>query len=523
MIIDSFYLLFKSNADDLIKGNKAVEKSTKELGENLKNTAEEASKIGQQYVKMVEGATQALTALVSFRAIAGGIFNAANTNSNLAVQSKLIGQSVVDIKAYGAAVEAAGGSAEGFSSHLDGLFKQFSEMGLKLPAAGMILEKYRQQLKQAGGDVAQQEMIFQRLGISDVGLKSLLLMSDEEFEKSTMQQKELALNTEKGASIAREYAKEWTNTTTALNSVFTSIGTDVLPIFTSFNKMLQEFFGYLKDHERLAEGVFAGAATGVTLLSGAIISKLIPALAGVSAAAAPYLAVITAGVAIPNLAIAGGEALGHQINKWRGVGDSNGVIHRGAQGNQSLVGNDLAFWMSKGYSREQSAAWLAAAQAESGNNPRAVGDGGRAMGLFQWHPDRRAAIKAATGIDVATASHSEQLEAAAWEAENRGDAARIKSATSASSAAAIHTQFFERPFDIAGESVKRGQLAMSIANSTPVGAVGGGAGKTISVKTGDINVHTAATDASGIASDLSRELSTQLSMAIANLDDGVNK
>jgi hypothetical protein len=45
----------------------------------------------------------------------------------------------------------------------------------------------------------------------------------------------------------------------------------------------------------------------------------------------------------------------------------------------------------------------------------AIGDHGEAYGTSQWHEVRRAAILAATGIDVKTAIHADQLRAIKWE------------------------------------------------------------------------------------------------------------
>ena len=58
----------------------------------------------------------------------------------------------------------------------------------------------------------------------------------------------------------------------------------------------------------------------------------------------------------------------------------------------SLTGNyaeiDKAL-QKAGYSKNKRAAILATVEAESSGNPNAIGDGGLAIGLFQWHPDRQ--------------------------------------------------------------------------------------------------------------------------------------
>lgn len=49
-----------------------------------------------------------------------------------------------------------------------------------------------------------------------------------------------------------------------------------------------------------------------------------------------------------------------------------------------------AFYSSRGYAPHQAAALAANAQAESKGSTTIKGDGGKAVGIFQWHPDRQA-------------------------------------------------------------------------------------------------------------------------------------
>lgn len=518
MIIDTFYMLFKSNAADVIKGNKAVEKSTQELGDNLKDTGKAAEELGKQYVKVVEGATQALTGLVSFRAIASGLFKSSEINSDLQVQSKLLGQSVNDLKAYSQAVEAAGGSSAAFGEAIQNIFQDISSKGGTLPAIDKVIEKWRAVLKQAGGDTGTQERLFQQLGISDVGLKSLLLESDEEFNKVISAQKDLVSNTEAGANAAREYQKSWTEVKKSVDSVYTSIGSDLFPAITAINGALTNFFNILKDHEHLAEAVFGGAAIGLAALGGALVKGGL-VRAGIASAGAVGGLPVLAGAAI----IGGGAIAAKAAYDWSSHNGFN--ANRGAQGAAPLSRNakDMAFWKSLGYNHYQAAAWIAGEKAESGGDPTARGDGGRGVGLFMWHPDRAAAIKKGTGIDVASAGYDDQLIAAGWDAEMRGDAARIKATTNAMEAAAVHTRYFERPADITGESIRRGQLALKIANDVSFGSSGnvGSSSKSINIKIGDVNIQTSAGDSHSISTGIASELLSQIRTAMANLDDGV--
>jgi len=108
----------------------------------------------------------------------------------------------------------------------------------------------------------------------------------------------------------------------------------------------------------------------------------------------------------------------------------------------------VKFFMSKGWTKEQAAGIVGNLQAESGANLRtnAVGDGGRAYGLAQWHPDRQAKFKRAFGKDIRSAGFQEQLAFVQWEFEHdeRKAAAEIRKTTTAKAAAAAMDQYYER-------------------------------------------------------------------------------
>jgi hypothetical protein len=141
--------------------------------------------------------------------------------------------------------------------------------------------------------------------------------------------------------------------------------------------------------------------------------------------------------------------------------DTSGGRSR-AGGNAAGAKESFDFWKEKGLTDAQAAGLVGMEQGESQFNPRSVGDGGLAHGAFQHHPDRRANILRGTGIDISTATHRQQLEAAHWEmtkGKEQAAWARIKAAETAGAAAAAGVRYFERPRDVAGESRLRGEYA----------------------------------------------------------------
>lgn len=77
------------------------------------------------------------------------------------------------------------------------------------------------------------------------------------------------------------------------------------------------------------------------------------------------------------------------------------------------------FFLAQGYTPTQAAALASNMQVESSGSPTVTGDDGRAVGLFQWHPDRQANLRAfaqRTGMDPM--SERGQLAFKHWELQN---------------------------------------------------------------------------------------------------------
>lgn len=99
---------------------------------------------------------------------------------------------------------------------------------------------------------------------------------------------------------------------------------------------------------------------------------------------------------------------------------------------------------------------------ESSFDPDAVGDNGKAYGLFQHHGDRQAQFKRVFGKDIRDASAEEQIRFVDWELRNTekkaGDA--LKTAKTAREAGEVFCRLYERA-GAPGQAEKRGDLAQA--------------------------------------------------------------
>jgi len=133
----------------------------------------------------------------------------------------------------------------------------------------------------------------------------------------------------------------------------------------------------------------------------------------------------------------------------------------------SAIDTARGFFESRGWSSAQSAGIAANLIKESSINTRAVGDGGRAYGIAQWHPDRQANFTTAIGGDIRQSTLEQQLSFVDWELRNTESAAgnRLKRAQSPEEAAGIVSRYYERPKAVTAEMRERGEMAAKLAGN----------------------------------------------------------
>lgn len=131
-------------------------------------------------------------------------------------------------------------------------------------------------------------------------------------------------------------------------------------------------------------------------------------------------------------------------------------------GGKDAAGRAAQFFVGKGWTPEQAAGLSANLGLESGYNPRAVGDMGRAYGVAQWHYDRQQAFEKWAGKNIRQSTLDEQLGFVDYELRHgneKGAGRRLSGAKSAREAGEIVSRYYERPADADGDARRRGQLA----------------------------------------------------------------
>lgn len=126
----------------------------------------------------------------------------------------------------------------------------------------------------------------------------------------------------------------------------------------------------------------------------------------------------------------------------------------------------LDFLQKRGWTLAQAQGIVANLQHESAFNPGAVGDGGKAYGIAQWHPDRQAEFTRWAGKDIRGSTLEDQLGFVDYElreGREQGAGKRLSATTDAAGAARAISMFYERPADREGEAIKRAATAAKLA------------------------------------------------------------
>ena len=127
----------------------------------------------------------------------------------------------------------------------------------------------------------------------------------------------------------------------------------------------------------------------------------------------------------------------------------------------------MDYFVGQGWSPDQAAGIVANLQRESGLRIGAVGDGGQAYGLAQWHPDRQANFARFAGHSIRESTFAEQLAFVHHEMTQGAEVSagnRLRGADDAGTAGSIVSRYYERPADRDGEAAHRAATARQILN-----------------------------------------------------------
>lgn len=123
-VIETFLILFQSDADEAAD-------DIGELNETLDDTEVSANSAADSFVNMGKSALGAVAGVFALSAIVGGLLVKTDQLDQLQKFSDLVGENIGEVDAWGQAVIRSGGSAEGFQQSLKSLNEKLIDASIK--------------------------------------------------------------------------------------------------------------------------------------------------------------------------------------------------------------------------------------------------------------------------------------------------------------------------------------------------------------------------------------------------------
>jgi hypothetical protein len=314
-ILETFYILFKSDTSELKKGADEAYKTTEKLSTSIKSTNQATEMLGKSFMGFASHLTTAVAAFVSLDAVVHGLKNAIDYDIELGRASKALGVNVTELDAWGNAVKTTGGTAESFQGSLKNLAAHFHT------TAGVAIKALPQL-----SDVLSKVSRFSAFNFGkSIGLDEatilLLQQGRREVQEILKQQKELGLVTKDQIDISLKYDNSLNNLQHAFRSLYNAIAVPLTPYLTVFLEKLTQGIQYLTQHKDLVVGALTAIATvfGIiaieTVIAGGTISLVIGLVLGLIA----VFAILFEDISVY---MKGGKSfIGEYIQQWKNLFD----------------------------------------------------------------------------------------------------------------------------------------------------------------------------------------------------------
>lgn len=339
-ILDTFYLLFKSDAKELDKGLDESRKKAKEATKEIAKTDDAAYKLGESLGRSLRNLAGTIGGALAVRALASSFMDATDVADKLNESADRLGINIETLSAWGDLTKKNGGSADAFIGSIESLNKAmammevtgksrvapfFAELGIDLESTANkgktamdflpdIAEQFEKMDKQKSVAIGQ------KLGL-DMGTIMTLQQGRREVEALLAREKELGVVTKAQGEAADNFGDQMDDTRHALRSMWLEISTAVLPVMTWFAKKAEELFTWFRQNKDLVVGVFIGIGAAIAFFA---IPPLLAMAAAALAALAPFILI---GAAVAALAVAFGLVYDDVVNF--------------IEGNDSLIGQFL--------------------------------------------------------------------------------------------------------------------------------------------------------------------------------------
>lgn len=276
-LLESFFILFQSDAEDVEKGAKDAHESSDKLEKKLKDVDRQAKTSGESFASLAQKAAAVLLPFVGIAALKGAVVDFAASADAAGKLATTLNMDIEAMQAWQGAAERAGGTADGMTGSIKALnghlydIKRFgggeaawifNRLGISIrDSEGKVKDANKMLLdlsdKMGGLSRERAIKIGEKLGL-DEGTIELLRQGRKGVEDLLARQKELGLFTKRDAEESRKFNTTMMDTRQALGSVAQSVLIMLLPMLTAFNEGVTAIALSIRKHRDLVTGFFIG-------------------------------------------------------------------------------------------------------------------------------------------------------------------------------------------------------------------------------------------------------------------------
>jgi hypothetical protein len=487
-VLETFYFMFASNADQVKKGNAEAKKSADSLEQSQKNNEAQSKKTGEAYLELMGMAATAVASVTAALGTVAFVRAGIQHADALRVTSAALGENVQEVDAWSRAITSAGGDASHFQGEMRSLGAAIREAAFTgegslspvLRRLGINLRDMNGQIKTPLELLPEVAKAFERIdtaqalhlgGMLGLDDKTILLLKQgrANLDELLNTQRQFQVTTEKDAEAVKKLKMQIGEASVSWLVLRQRIVNMAVPALTWFFEKLEILGNWIDENSDLVEGFFIGAAIAATAY---FLPAMLAVAGAVLAATWPLLVLIAAVTAV-------GVVFGLVYDE----------IKNFAQGHDSLIGEAVKKWPLLGK----------AIQAV-GDYIKWLIDLYKGLGQFLYdllfNPQKALdtlinKVKSFFGLFGGD--------------KNLGDATAEMNK---------NISIANERIGVASSSPLAAQTSTSITTSNRVGG-------DVAVSIAQVDVNTQATDAVGISQAIGNTMRDQMQQAVFNVDDGV--
>lgn len=517
-LLEEFFILFTSNADEVKDGAEEAESVTEGLKEKLEETSDQSKKTGQDFTGLVKEAKKAFSSILALGGAATVLFFGARYSEELRMSSLAIGENVGEIEAWGRATQAFGGNAGTMQATLKSLSNSIRETAFTgegslsptLRRLGLNLRDLEGNIKTPlqllpeiadafqGLDSAESMHLGEKLGL-DQSTILLLQQGRREVELMLDKQRKLGVLTAKDTEVSKKFTAQLADSGTAIIALRQKLVTAALPALTWLFEKLQDLTEFMIKNKDMVTGFFVGASIAITAY---YLPAMIRAAAATFAATWPIL--LLAGLVVGLIATF--ALLYDEIMAF-------------SRGSDSVIGEAVKRWPFLGDIID-GLVW----------GFKTLGEGIKVLSGVSSYLFEGMAMAAGSMLDILGTGITVLMDGinGLWSLVKTVFSFIGDTLAKISGGIQKATRGLMGMDDVAID-INKGANSINFASSTPIASQSSRSiinrqsrsERNNTVTLGDVIVQTQATDAKGISQAIGVSLAEQMSQAIYNFDDGV--